>query len=80
MKFLVNIHLKKGVLDPEGKAIHHALENLGFEKVEGVRVGKQILVEVATEDEEEGLKLVSQMADKLLANPVIENYQVEVLK
>jgi phosphoribosylformylglycinamidine synthase len=80
MKIAVNVHLKQGVLDPQGKAVHHALENLGFKNVADVRVGKQIIVEVETDNEEEALREVGEMADKLLANPVIENYTLEVIK
>ena len=80
MKIAVNVHLKKGVLDPQGKAVHHALENLGFSGVKDVRVGKQIIVEVEAESPEEALEMVREMADKLLANPVIENYKLELLQ
>ena len=74
----VNIHLKKGVLDPQGKAVHHALETLGFNSVEGVRVGKQILLDINTDNKEEALSIAKKTADELLANPVIENYELEV--
>jgi len=78
MKIAVNIHLKKGVLDPQGKAVLHALETLGFNDVEDVRVGKQILIDIDTDNKEEAIKEVKKMADELLANPVIENYEIEV--
>ena len=78
MKIAVNVHLKKGVLDPQGKAVLHALHTLGFGEVEDVRVGKQILIDINTQDKEEAIKKVKEMADKLLANPVIENYEIEV--
>ncbi|WP_456480507.1 phosphoribosylformylglycinamidine synthase subunit PurS [Nautilia sp.] len=74
----VNVHLKKGVLDPQGKAVHHALETLGFKNVNGVRVGKQILLEIDTDDKEEAIKTAEKAANELLANPVIENYEIEV--
>ncbi len=74
----INVHLKKGVLDPQGKAVHHALETLGFKNVNGVRVGKQILLDIDTEDEEKAIALAKKAADELLANPVIENYEIEV--
>ncbi|MRJ06925.1 MAG: phosphoribosylformylglycinamidine synthase [Epsilonproteobacteria bacterium] len=80
MKAIVNVHLKKGVLDPQGKAVHHALENLGFKNVEDVRIGKQILIELKAQSVEEAEKEVKEMADRLLANPVIENYTVEILQ
>jgi phosphoribosylformylglycinamidine synthase PurS subunit len=78
MKIAVNIHLKKGVLDPQGKAVLHALETLGFSDVKDVRVGKQILIDIDTEDEKKAIEEAKKMADELLANPVIENYEIEV--
>ena len=74
MKTRVYITLKNGVLDPQGKAIHHALEGLGFEGVRDVRAGK--LIELDLED---GISSadVEQMCRKLLANTVIENFQIE---
>jgi len=74
----VNVHLKKGVLDPQGKAVHHALETLGFKDVKGVRVGKQILLDIDTDDKEKAIELAKEAANELLANPVIENYEIEV--
>jgi phosphoribosylformylglycinamidine synthase len=56
MKVAVNIHLKKGVLDPQGKAVLNALNSLGFDKVKDVRVGKQILIDIDTDDKEEAIK------------------------
>ncbi len=78
MKIAVNVHLKKGVLDPQGKAVLHALNTLGFKNVENVRVGKQILLDIDTNDKEKAIKEAEKMADELLANPVIENYEIEV--
>jgi len=78
MKAIVNVHLKKGVLDPQGKAVHHALETLGFKNVKDVRIGKQIIIELDSKSIEEAKKEVEEMAKELLANPVIENYEIEV--
>jgi phosphoribosylformylglycinamidine synthase len=74
MKVRVYVTLKQGVLDPQGKAIHHALEGLGFAGVRDVRAGKLIELEVdaGTEDAE-----IEEMCRKLLANTVIENYRIE---
>ena len=75
MKARVTVSLKPGVLDPQGRAIQHALEGLGFAHVAEVRVGKVIELDVAdgtTEDQ------VADMARKLLANTVIENFKVEL--
>jgi phosphoribosylformylglycinamidine synthase len=74
----VNVQLKKGVLDPQGKAVHHALETLGFNGVNDVKVGKQILLDIDTDDKEKAVELAKKAADELLANPVIENYEIEV--
>jgi phosphoribosylformylglycinamidine synthase len=78
MTVAVNVHLKKGVLDPQGKAVHHALETLGFTDISNVRVGKQILLEVDTDDKEKALAQAKKAAGELLANPVIENFEIEV--
>lgn len=74
MKAKVYVTLKNGVLDPQGKAIHHALEALGFSGVNDVRQGKFIELELAdgTSDAD-----IDEMCRKLLANTVIENYRVE---
>ena len=74
MKTRVYVTLKNGVLDPQGKAIHHALEGLGFAGVNDVRAGKLIELDLAQSvgDEE-----VEAMCRKLLANTVIENFRIE---
>ncbi|MBB3881007.1 phosphoribosylformylglycinamidine synthase subunit PurS [Sphingomonas pseudosanguinis] len=74
MKLKIFVTLKPGVLDPQGKAIHHALESLGFAGVNDVRAGKLIELEVAdaTTDAQ-----IEEMCRQLLANTVIENYRVE---
>ncbi len=74
MRARVFITLKPGVLDPQGKAIHHALEGLGFTNVRDVRAGKLIELDLAdgTSDED-----IEAMCRKLLANTVIENFRVE---
>ena len=75
MKATVHIMLKKGVLDPQGKAIGHALEGLGFDEVGEVRQGKVIELEVAEGTDE---ARVREMCEKLLANPVIEDYDIKI--
>jgi len=80
MKVVANIYLKNGVLDPQGKAVHHGLDALGFEGVRDVRVGKQIVIDLDTDDETKAIEEVKAMCEKLLANTVIENYEVEVKK
>ncbi|HEX8225964.1 MAG TPA: phosphoribosylformylglycinamidine synthase subunit PurS [Allosphingosinicella sp.] len=74
MKTRVYVTLKNGVLDPQGKAIHHALEGLGFSGVNDVRAGKLIELDLA---ESVGDEEVEAMCRKLLANTVIENFRIE---
>jgi len=79
MKARVDITLKTGVLDPQGKAIQHALGSLGFAGVEGVRQGKVIELDLAETDPAKAEATLKEMCEKLLANTVIENYRIEVL-
>ena len=76
MKARVFVTLKAGVLDPQGRAIHHALEGLGFDGVHDVRAGKLIELELAEGTSEAAIE---EMCRKLLANTVIENFRVERL-
>ena len=78
MKAKVHITLKPGVLDPQGKAIEHALGNLGFSGVDEVRQGKYIEIEIAETDADKARAAVDAMCAKLLANTVIENYAIEL--
>ncbi len=78
MRAIVNVFLKSGVLDPQGKASHHALGSLGFRGVEDVRIGKQIIIELATSNEDQAQIDVKEMCETLLANTVIENYTIEI--
>ena len=75
MKARVFVTLKPGVLDPQGKAIHHALEGLGFEGIRDVRAGK--LIELDLDDGAADRATIEDMCRKLLANTVIENFRVE---
>ena len=80
MKAIVNVALKQGVLDDQGKATHHALDTLGFkELVKNVRIGKQIIIELSSTDKESAKKEVTKMCQKLLANTVIEDYDIEIV-
>ncbi len=78
MKAIVNVYLKEGVLDPQGKAVHHALGSLGFDNVKEVRIGKQIVLELDESDREKAMKELKEMAETLLANTVIEDYDIEI--
>ena len=79
MKARVTIMLKTGVLDPQGEAIRHALGNLGFKGVEGVRQGKVIELDLAATDPAAAESEVGRMCEALLANTVIESWRVEIL-
>ena len=78
MKVVVTVMLKEGVLDPQGRAIGHALGNLGFTGVGEVRAGKVIELEVAETDASAARQVGEAMARKLLANTVIESFRVDV--
>lgn len=77
MRVEVIVGLKEGVLDPQGKAIHHALESLGYQGVTSVKVGKVITLEIASDDKTAVQKEVESMCETLLANTVIENYKIK---
>jgi phosphoribosylformylglycinamidine synthase len=79
MKARIHVTLKNGVLDPQGKAIGHALSGLGFQGVDDVRQGKYIEIELAEKDRAKAEAAVKQMCEKLLANTVIENYAIELV-
>lgn len=79
MKAIVNISLKAGVLDSQGKAVHHALDSLHFEGVDDVRVGKQIILKLDETDKTKAMANVTKMCEELLANTVIEDYEIELV-
>ncbi len=79
MKAIVNVSLKAGVLDSQGKAVHHALDSLKFEGIDNVRVGKQIVLHLQEHDEAKAREAVTQMCESLLANTVIEDYAIELI-
>ncbi|AZO01768.1 MULTISPECIES: phosphoribosylformylglycinamidine synthase subunit PurS [Mesorhizobium] len=78
MKARITVTLKNGVLDPQGKAIEHALSGLGFDGVGQVRQGKVFDIELTGTDKAKAEADLKAMCDKLLANTVIENYAVEI--
>lgn len=79
MKAKVHITLKNGVLDPQGKAVQHALGSLGFGGVNDVRQGKFVELELAETDKTKAKEAVEQMCKQLLANTVIENYTIDLV-
>lgn len=77
MKAVVTVTLKPEVLDPEGRAVQKAARSLGYEGVGDVRQGKHFELALEARDEDEARRLAGELAEKLLANPVIEDYRVE---
>ena len=77
MRFRVQITRRPGIADPEGTTTAHALQELGFKEVTGVSFGRDIVVELDADDEGAAMTRVLEMCDRLLANPVIEDYRVE---
>ena len=76
MKFKINIFLKKGVLDPEGKAIENALLNNGYNKVNNVRVGKTISLNIKSDIKSDALEQVTLMCKEMLVINVIEDFEI----
>lgn len=80
MTFHVHVRVmpRAGLLDPQGKAVEHALAALGFEEAGGVRIGRAIEFDLAAGSRDEAIARARQMCDKLLANPVTEDYLLDV--
>ena len=78
MKARVHITLKSGVLDPQGKAVRNALTSLGFDGIDDVRQGKYLELDLTESDAERACAAVESMCARLLANTVIEDYQIEL--
>jgi phosphoribosylformylglycinamidine synthase len=77
MKARVVVTLKRSVLDPQGQAVERALGSLGFSEVRGVRLGKTIELELEENDPRRARERLTAMCEKLLANPIIEEYRIE---
>ena len=78
MKAKVYVTLKRSVLDPQGKAVQHALSTMGFSEVKDVRMGKYIELELGTIDKAQAEKKIKTICEKLLANTVIEEFRFEL--
>lgn len=78
MKSSIKVMLKEGVLDPQGTTVNHALENLGYNQVSNVRIGKHIDLDLDTNDKDEADRLTKEICEKLLANLVIESYEYKL--
>ena len=79
MKARVTVMLKEGVLDPQAEAVKHALNSLKYNKVKSVRQGKVIEIDLDEISEERANKSIQEMCEKLLANTVIESYEIEII-
>ena len=79
MRARVTVMLKEGVLDPQGEAVKHALNSLKYNKVKSVRQGKVIEIDLDEISEERANKSILEMCEKLLANTVIESYEIEIM-
>ncbi len=79
MKVRVHVFLKDSVFDPQGSAVQNSLVQMGFKKVEKVRIGKAIDLEINSQSADEAKREASKMCEKLLSNPVIESFRCEVL-
>ena len=78
MRVKIFVSLKNGVLDPQSKAIQRSLHTLGYNEVQDVRMGKYLEIEMAPSSRQDAEVRVREMCDKLLANPVIEDYRFEI--
>lgn len=77
-KAIVNVTLRKSILDPKGKASHHALQNLGLNEVKEVRIGKLIELDIDADSEDEAKKIADTACTQLLANEVMEDYTINI--
>ena len=80
MKARIVVTLKNGILDPQGRAVQHSLHTLGFSSVDDVRIGKFLEMDLDESEREAAEGKIRSMCEKLLANPVIENYRYELLE
>lgn len=74
----INVTLRKSILDPKGKAAHHALQNLGLKEVENVRIGKLIKLDINAESEGRAKKIAEDACNQLLANEVMEDFTITI--
>ncbi|MEO6695648.1 MAG: phosphoribosylformylglycinamidine synthase subunit PurS [Ignavibacteria bacterium] len=75
----INISIRKTILDPQGKAVEQSLKSLGFDSVEETRIGKYIELKINSQTKEEAERITKDACNKLLANPVMEDYSFEVI-
>lgn len=80
MKVIVKVKLKSGILDPQGKAVNNALHHLGYTEIQDVRIGKLIELNVEEKNGEDIQERIQEASHKLLANPIIEDYEIEIIE
>ena len=76
----IKVTLRKSILDPQGKTVENSMKSLGYEDVVDTRIGKFIELKIDIDSEEEAKQLTNEICDKLLANPVMEDYEFKVVK
>ena len=79
MKARVTVMLKGGILDPQGEAVKNALNSLGYNQVNSIRQGKVLEINLDETSKEKAIKSIEKMCEKLLANTVVENYEIEII-
>ena len=77
-KATVNVTLRKSILDPKGKATHHALQNLGMNEIDGVRIGKLIEMDINADSKEKAKEIAENACVQLLANEVMEDFEITI--
>ena len=77
-KARINVTLRSSILDPQGKATHHALTQLGFDQVDEVRIGKHIELNIEADSRDSAETIAREACEKLLANPVMEDFSIEI--
>lgn len=80
MKAIVKVKLKSSILDPQGKAVNTALHHLGYTEIQNVRIGKLIELEIEGNNGKDIQNRIQEVSHKLLANPVIEDYEIEIIE
>jgi phosphoribosylformylglycinamidine synthase PurS subunit len=80
MRAIVKVKLKVGILDPQGKAVNNALHHLGYSEINEVRIGKLIELKIDDRNGQDIQKRIQEASHKLLANPVIEDYEIEIIE
>ncbi|TDI76177.1 MAG: phosphoribosylformylglycinamidine synthase subunit PurS [Bacteroidetes bacterium] len=78
-KAQINVSLRRSILDPQGKATHHALSQLGFDDINHVRIGKSIEIQIEADTEAAAELIARNACEKLLANPVTEDFEIEIV-